>query len=45
MVQKVCVKVHILLATAVLGLLLLGPITPVTYAADCPTTTATGCSG
>ena len=38
-------KVRVFLATAVLGLLLLAPVAPITHAGDCPTTASTGCGG
>lgn len=41
----VTLKIRVLLATAVLGLLLLAPVIPVAHANDCPTTTSSGCGG
>ena len=38
-------KVRVFLATAVLGLLLIAPVVPITYAGDCPTVATSGCGG
>lgn len=38
-------KARVFLATAVLSLLLIAPIVPITHANDCPTATSSGCGG
>lgn len=44
-VVMISIKARLVLATAVLGLLFIGPVAPPTYASDCPSAASSGCSG